>query len=181
MDKTSIQNKLAEFHETLEHDAVDRQLQVYIQKFDQLMIKLDATWGVDGLFMIQLPEDQEKWRRQMEKFNNAILERDLIDVDLLLSGVERAVDKFQKYAAANGHTPTRPDYVEMKHPDSGDVYRICITNLDARKSMGGNVNIWTLEEVVRVISKHKLDFSKYKHSSEPKTKSYAFQEDEIPF
>lgn len=133
----------------------DYEINRWIEKLDEVAIKHEAKWGIDKLPLLVEPELAAKWDAQINKLNKAIEQSCLNDVRVYASGMIRAWEALDKSASEN-HKPNKKDVWDVKHPESGRVYRICKNNIDARGSAEEGICVYSLQEVVRILEANQL-------------------------
>ena len=149
------------FFAQLDYEAVDYEICRCVQKIDEVSKDYEARWGVERLPELVSHQTKNKWDTQWKKLQNAIDQKNLHDVATQTMGCIRAWDFLEKEAIKNGHKQKAPDYYEARHPDSGNVYRICTNNNNASQSFEKNVYVYTMEEVVRILeSSHFINKTK---------------------
>ena len=134
----------------------DFAIQKQIEMLDNVALDYEARWGVGTLPTLAAPDMQNKWQRQMEKLNDAIQSSNLSDVTALVQGTIRGYKALEDHVTALGHSPARPETWEVRHPESGRVYRICKNNIDASRATEKGVVTYTLEEIARILESHQL-------------------------
>ena len=139
-----------------EMNATPNEVQVnrIIDKLDQVAIDYEARWGVNRLEGMVSDEMREKWMRQVQKVNQAIEEKNPIDLGQLMEGTIRGWKAMEDNALSNGHRPNDPRYVEYQHP-SGTLYKICYTIPDARllaHQATEDCRIVTIEEMANLMN-----------------------------
>ena len=136
-------------------------LKAYIDGVDHIAQRMEAKWGVDRLPMLVDAETRAKFYRQGERMRDAleacysakVITRDMLDAAAKATGgMERAWAALDAKATQAGETPIDPDVWEAPLSD-GSLVAIVQTNADASKVIrdGRLKNVWTMEEVARVI------------------------------
>ena len=123
-----------------------------MDKLDVVSIQYEAKWGIGNLIDYANSELKEKWAKQNDKLDSAVVARNEQMVSELVDGSIKGWDALEKNAIALGHKPTEAEYWEVRL-DSGFHLRICKTGIDARKSVADGVYVWSLSEVARVLEK----------------------------
>lgn len=128
---------------------VEENILRYFTRLNQVQVEYESRWGVGKLPTLVSPELKTKWDNQLTKLWKAKDDNRLADVVALVDGCIRAFDVMEKEALARGHKMHDTDKWDIKHPDSGQVYRIVKNNYDAGIEEG--VRVYTLEEVARIL------------------------------
>ena len=123
----------------------------HIDKLDAVAVRYESKWGADTLPKLVPEAMAAKWSAQCVKLNDAIQRGDLPMVADLVSGTIRGYEALDAAAVAAGHTSAPATYLEGRHPDSGQIYRIAINDMDARKAAEVGVVVYSLAEVVRIL------------------------------
>jgi len=133
-----------------QHDAI----QSVIDGVDQVASEMEAKWGVGRLELLVDDELRTKFRRQLERFNDAIQGYDLERVRQTGGGMRRAWEALDKAAAIVGAKQLDPEVWEIAMPD-GKVIAFCKTMPEAFHvaRAGRYIDVWTVEEVARLIEK----------------------------
>lgn len=139
------------FIEDMEMDEITTELKRWVSYLDDHSKAYDARWGIGRLLQCVSGQLQEKWQRQQEKLFDALNRRDLPQTAELVQGSIRALAVFEAAAIKDGHTPIEPDFWEVMHPDSGNIYRIAKNMTHAKGAVAQNKAVYTLEEVARII------------------------------
>jgi len=134
----------------------DQEIMKWLSKLDDVAAGYEADWGIGRLPMLVPPETAAKWDRQMQRLNDAIDKHDLPMIREVVPGCIRGWAALDAQARQAGHAPCAPDAWEVKHPDSGNVYRITKNLNDARAENRKGVSTWTLEEVARVLENNSI-------------------------
>ena len=126
----------------------------YLTRLDQVQIEYESRWGILKLPSLCSAAMQDKWNNQKAKLQHAVNENRLHDVVALVEGSIRAYDAMEKDALSNGHKMYNADMWDVKHPESGQVYRIVKNNYDAGISLHDGALVYTLTEIARILEKH---------------------------
>lgn len=145
------------YQERSELKPTDYEIQRHIDRLDQHTCKIEAKWGIDGLQKLVPLDIQNKWATQIQKLNDAITARDLHSVAEMVAGCIRGYDLMEKLAKEQGHKPYQSEYIEVTHPENGDVYRIALNNMDASRCQESGIKVYTLHEVVRLLALKDFD------------------------
>lgn len=162
----------------------DLEINRHIDKLDQVAIKFESKWGPDVLPRL-VPDDMAaKWKAQTDKLNDAIQRRDLPMVADLVAGTIRGYSALDAAATAAGHTPAPATMLEGRHPDTGNIYRIAVNDMDARKVSEPGVVVYTLTEVIRLLESMQLVNvvkKNFPHAQVTKTNIDWQKGDDLPF
>ena len=173
--------------------AHDRRMQDALHRYDDVVSRYEAKWGVDRLPWLVGTDLRERFEQQMDKLNKAIDDR--VDVDHQVEVTLRGVEALERAAIERGAQPLTGDYIEAAMPD-GRVLAITRTSWDVAKVKRENreMVVYSAEEVAMLIAKSEEDkagalVSKIKdtfpgavvESVKPKTKTEEFLDDNIPF
>lgn len=142
--------------EMYELKPVDFAMQKQIEQLDHVALEYEAKWGVDVLPGLADADMQKKWNRQMEKLNDAIEGGRLNDAVGLVQGTMRGYKALEDHVLSRGYKPNPPDVWDVQHPESGQIYRICKNNIDARRGSDKSVVTYTLQEVARILEAQQL-------------------------
>lgn len=129
-------------------------VQRYITRLDQVAVDYECRWGVGMLEKLVSPQTAEKWKRQQNKINGAIKDNNLNDIIGLVEGSIRGYAALENEAIALGYKPKQSDIWEVKHPDSGEIFRIVKNNIDYDGALGDGAHVFTLQEVARILDNH---------------------------
>lgn len=132
----------------------EENIQRYLVRLDQVEVEYESRWGVKKLHSLCSPEMQEKWNRHSQKLRDAVNENRINDVIDLVEGAIRAFKAMEDEALSRGHKMHDADMWDVKHPDSGNVYRVVKTNYDAGISLKDGARVYTLQEVSRLLESH---------------------------
>lgn len=130
---------------------VEENILRYFTKLHQVEIEYESRWGIAKLPNLVSPELKAKWDTQIQKLWNAKKDNKIDDVAQLVEGCIRAYAIMEKEALGRGHKMHNVDCWDVKHPESGQVYRIVKNNYDAGIEEG--VRVYTLQEVARILEK----------------------------
>lgn len=132
------------------------QINFHILALDDVARKFEAVWGAGRLPTLVSPETRLKWKTQIEKLRTAILANDLPAVVELAAGTMRGWTALEAQALRGGHRPIAPDVWEVRHPDSGQIYRITRNLNEARAQAAPGTVTYTLEEVACILETRQL-------------------------
>jgi hypothetical protein len=113
---------------------------------------MEARWGVGRLDLLVDDETRVKFRRQLSRFNEAIEAHDFERIKAAGAAMRRAWVALDEIATRNGSQHLSPECWEIAMPN-GRVIALCRTNADAFAEVrsGRHVEVWTVEEIARVI------------------------------
>jgi hypothetical protein len=126
----------------------------HIDGVDALAIEMERKWGVDRLRLLVGPELREKFDRQRVKLNMAMQTGEVADVQRESQRTLNAWMALDRSAEAVGAKKLSPAVWE--HPMSnGALVAIVRDSSDGHAVLaeGRAVQLWTLDEIVRVIEK----------------------------
>jgi hypothetical protein len=132
-----------------------RLAQGHLQRLDEVSRRYESLWGADRLPELVSPELKERWNRQWQKLNAAILESRHGDVVDLAPGCCRAWEALERAAVASGAVAPVGRWFECRMA-SGGVLRVCSSALDARIPVPAGTVAYTMEEVARVLEARQL-------------------------
>jgi hypothetical protein len=127
----------------------------HIEKLDAVAVRFESKWGPDVLPSLVSPELAAKWKSQCDKLNDAIQRGDLPQVADLVSGCIRGYTALDAAAIANGHKPEEGTFFEARS-DAGTIYRVALTDVDARRAAKDGVVVYTMAEIVRLLEPMQL-------------------------
>jgi hypothetical protein len=123
----------------------------HIDGVDALAVEMERKWGVGRLRLLVAPEWREKFDRQRLKFNMAIRQGDVAEVETESKRMAVAWRTIDRLATEAGAATPSVDVWEVPTPD-GDAVLAIVRGSDVRPPHDGRaVQVWTLEEVARVI------------------------------
>ncbi len=113
---------------------------------------MEAKWGVGRLELLVDDELRLRFRRQLEKFNEAIEQHEINRVRRHGAGMHKAWSTLDQAATFAGAAPLDPLVWEVAGAD-GRVIGVTRSNADAFSATrsGRWVEVWTLEELARVV------------------------------
>ena len=123
-----------------------------IDGVDALAVEMERKWGVGRLRLLVNDGLREKFDRQRLKMNHAIWHGDLDDVRTEAARMTTAWRALDQAATAAGAAHLSPVVLETALSD-GTLIAIVRDNVDAAAvtADGRKAQLWTLEEVARVI------------------------------
>lgn len=134
------------------NDGIGMAIQGLVQSVDALTDGMERKWGVGRLRML-VPDDlRERFDRQWRKWQAAYAAQDLAEVRAHGEAMRRAWAALEAGATQAGHAPLAPEVWETRMPD-GAVLAVVRTQQEAhaRARDGRECEVWTLDEVARVI------------------------------
>lgn len=133
-----------------EYDAI----QAVIDGVDELVSRMERKWGVGRLELLVDDELREKFRRQFRRYNDAIHEHDVHKVRQAGAGIRRGWEALDCAAEAAGAKQLDPSIWEIRMSD-GRIAAFCQNNTDAYAATwtGRYIDVWTVEEIARLIEK----------------------------
>lgn len=138
------------FFEFEDHENIQR----HLTRLDQVQVEYESRWGVNRLPSLCSDDMQAKWNRQRQKLQDAVNQNLLYGVRDLVDGSIRAYAAMENDALARGNKPHDAEMWDVKHPDSGQVFRIVKSNYDAGIALKDGAMVFTLQEVARILDAH---------------------------
>lgn len=121
-----------------------------IAKLDEAARGMELKWGVDRLQRLVAADLAAKFGRQLDAMNAAIESGTADEAVAQVEACERGWLYLDKVAAEAGAAPLRPDIFEVRLSD-GRVAAICASHYDASAVAGRYVEVWSVEELARII------------------------------
>ena len=117
---------------------------------DHVITTAERTWGVGRLRLLVSDDLRARWDRQWLAWCRAVEGDDVGAIQKQGAAVRRAVAALEADAKAAGQQPLLPDVWETRHNDR--VIVVCRTSAEAGvvAREGRAVEIWTLDELVRL-------------------------------
>jgi hypothetical protein len=160
------------------------ELKRWVSELDNTSVRYEAIWGVGKLAEYADESLRQKWDRQWARLNEALGGSDYDLAIDLAQGCIRAWAALESAAIAKGHKPIAPDCIEIAHPETGNVYRLCKT-LDDTQHVKQGVATYSLDEVVRILEANTLVNKVAAQAAPPKeTQRFAFDwkhGDDVPW
>lgn len=130
------------------------EIQAIVDGVDQVAADAEAVWGVDRLELLVDDDLRLRFRRQWQRFNEAIAARDPERVRQTGEGMKRAWAALCAAAVEAKALPLHEDIWEVKL-GSGRIVAFCksLPEAFAVYRSGRYVEVWTAEEVARLIDK----------------------------
>ncbi len=132
-----------------------RAIRSVIDGVDHVAVEMENQWGVGRLRLLVGDDMRERFDRQAELFNEAVLTNDVKAVRRHGEGMRRAWQALGKYASECRFCRIEPFAWEVNGPDG--IIAVVRTNPEAYAVVreGRAVEVWTLDEVARVIAAHR--------------------------
>lgn len=157
----------------------------YFTRLDQVLVEYESRWGVGKLTGLVSDELKAKFDTHMGKLMDAKKDNRLDDVMVLVDGAIRAYAMMEREALARGHKMHDAEMWDVKHPETGEVYRIVKNNYDAGISVGDGAKVYTLQEVARILESYAKSVGGVKDvfpdAMVTKTMPKEYFNDDIPF
>jgi hypothetical protein len=117
---------------------------------DECIAASERRWGVDRLRLLVADDLRARWDRQWQSWCRAVEANDLGGIHRHGAAVRRAVAALEAAATAAGAEPISPVVWEAAY--EGRVIAVVRTNAEAYAvaTQGRGVEVWTLDELVRV-------------------------------
>jgi hypothetical protein len=117
---------------------------------DECIVASERRWGVDRLRLLVIDDLRARWDRQWQSWCRAVEANDLAGIQKHGAAVRRAVAALEAAAAAAGAEPISPVVWETVY--EGRVIAVARTSAEAYAvaAQGRGVEVWTLDELVRV-------------------------------
>jgi hypothetical protein len=131
----------------------DEAIQSVIDGVVATTTRYEDKWGVGRLELLVDDELRLRFRDQYKRFNDAVMAHDVVLVRTRGAAMNRAWDVLDRTAEAAGAQPLDPEIWEIELPD-GRVIAFCRHLHDSFHvaRSGRQIEIWTPEEIVRVIT-----------------------------
>ncbi len=126
-----------------------------IDGVDHVAVEMETKWGVGRLRLLVVDDMRERFDRQAALFNEAVFTNDVKAVRRHGEGMRQAWQALDKYASDYRFCRIDPTVWEVNGPDG--VIAVVRTNPEAHAIVreGRAVEVWTLDEVARVIAAHR--------------------------
>jgi hypothetical protein len=117
---------------------------------DETIAASERRWGVDRLRLLVTDDLRSRWDRQWQSWCRAVKANDLADIQKHGAAVRRAVAALEAAAVSAGGEPLAPTVWETAY--EGRVIAVVRTSAEAYAvaTQGRGVEVWTLDELVRV-------------------------------
>lgn len=140
--------------DNLEPDAY--RINQLIDRFDEMFVEMEKIWGVDRLPLLVSQETSDKWKRHLEKLNEAIVKKELQVVSDLIEGAKRGIKKMDQEARQRGNEPHgAPVGWTVKMPSGGVLAVVGTGNeaavFQAMVTPDQDMHIYSLKEVANII------------------------------
>src|SRR5678816_873764 len=125
-----------------------------VDGLDEVARQQEAKWGVGRLELLVDDELRTKFRRQLRRFNEAITDNDVERVRQSGAAMRRGWEALDQAATKAGAKPIDPEIWEINLAD-GRVVALCktIPEAFAVSRSGRYIDVWTVEEIARLIEK----------------------------
>jgi len=138
--------------------AIEYSINQWLDKLDTKACEVESRWGVSRLERLVSFDMAQKWKRQTEKLNKAILENDLFLIPELVNGTIKGYEAMEADAVAQGHKPHDAPLAWTVGLPSGKTLAIVRHPKDASlvndlKRDHGDVVVWTIDEIANIIEK----------------------------
>ncbi len=126
-----------------------------IDGVDHVAVEMENKWGVGRLRLLVDDDLRERFDRQAQLFNEAIIFNDARAVRRHGEGMRKAWQALDKYASECRFSRIEPVVWEINGPDG--IIAVVRTNPEAHAVVreGRALEVWTLDEVARVIAAHR--------------------------
>ena len=126
-----------------------------IDGVDHVAVEMETKWGVGRLRLLVVDDMRERFDRQAALFNEAVFTNDAKAVRRHGEGMRKAWQVLGKYASNCRFCRIDPTIWEINGPDG--IIAVVRTNPEAYAVVreGRAVEVWTLDEVARVIAAHR--------------------------
>ena len=130
-------------------------IKAVIDGVDHVAVEMETKWGVGRLRLLVVDDMRERFDRQAQLFNEAVFTNDVGAVRRHGEGMRKAWQALDKYASEARFCRIDPTVWEVNGPDG--VIAVVRTNPEAYAVVreGRAVEVWTLDEVARVIAAHR--------------------------
>ena len=126
-----------------------------IDGVDHVAVEMENEWGVGRLRLLVGVDMRERFDRQAELFNEAIYTNDVEAVRRHGEGMRKAWQALGKYASECRFCRIEPTIWEVNGPDGIIAVVRTIPEAYSIVREGRAAEVWTLEEVARVIVAHR--------------------------
>ena len=121
-----------------------------LAKLDETARAMELKWGVDRLQRLVAADLTTKFTRQLDAMDTAVAEKSADEAVVQIQALERGWRYLDKVATEAGATPLKPDVFEVRLSD-GRIAAICASDYDANAVAGRYVEVWSADELARVI------------------------------
>lgn len=129
-------------------------VQAFVGQVDEIASQMERKWGIDRLPRLVAAEWAVKFYSQARKFNTAVYDGSVADVQVEGERMRAAWTYLDQLATAAGHDPVPSEWWEVEIGD-GKVVAFCRSYDEARAaSVVGDrkVDVWTTAEVAKIIA-----------------------------
>ncbi len=135
----------------LAEDIRCKRIESAIQAYHRALSAVEDVWGVDRLPYLVDADLRQRWRRGIEKLNEAVRNNETERVRRLVDNMIKGLRTMITAAQEAGHSPLGADVWEARLAD-GRVLRLVRGASNPQNDADGrDVVIWSLEEVARVV------------------------------
>lgn len=129
-----------------------------LDKLDTKAVEVESRWGAARLERLVSFDMAQKWKRQMERLNEAIATSDVFTLPEIVNGTIRGYEAMEADAIAQGHKPHDAPFAWTVGLPSGKTLAIVRHPKDASlmndlKRDHGDVVVWTIDEIANIIEK----------------------------
>lgn len=130
----------------------------WLDKLDTKAAEVESRWGVARLERLVSFDMAQKWKRQMDRLNEAIATSDVFTLPEIVNGTIRGYDAMEADAIALGNKPHDAPFAWTVGLPSGKTLAIVRHPKDASlvndlKRDHGDVMVWTIDEIANIIEK----------------------------
>ncbi len=127
-----------------------------LDKLDTKAAEVESRWGVARLERLVSFDMAQKWKRQMDRLNEAIATSDVFTLPEIVNGTIRGYEAMEADAIAQGHKPHEAPFAWTVGLPSGRTLAIVRHHKDAAlmddlKRAHGDVVVWTVDEIARIV------------------------------
>ena len=138
--------------------------QAILDGVDEAVAASERSWGVGRLRLLVDDDLRARWDRQWQAWCAACEAYDLAGIRAQGAAVRRALGVLEAAARGAGHGPVKPTVWEVEH--QGRVIAVCQTAAEAHAVAGDGrrMEVWTVEELVRVALSGRAALSEVKRA-----------------
>jgi hypothetical protein len=118
---------------------------------DAVAKEMERKWGVDRLRLLVNDLLRAKFDSQLDRFNTALADGNQQYIEVQAEAMKRAWQKLDQAATETGQKPLSPNVWECKLPESGRIIALVRTPSEAHHVAAPDREVWTMEEVGRLI------------------------------
>lgn len=128
-----------------------------LDKLDTAACEVESRWGVSRLERLVSFDMAQKWKRQTDRLNKAISEKNVFTLPEIVNGTIRGYKAMEADAIAQGHKPMDAPFgwsvglpsgktlVVVRHPKDASLMN------DLKRDHGDDVVVWTIDEIANII------------------------------